>query len=116
MSGENNNYHIFLSGTNYTRYILITNEQFGILIFGQSADRTNCIAEIFSNFIYLGTPTIRKYQIPSFAGTKKYKNKDNSILIELGTWGSYNIVSLYDHLKYQIFNEGDLDLSEWSEL
>lgn len=116
MSGISSDHHVLLSSVAYNRYMLITNEQFGILIFGQSADRTNVIAEIFADFCVNGTSTIKYYQIPSFLGIKKYKNKDNHILIELGIWGSYNIVSLFDYLTYHIYNEGEIDLSEWSEL
>ena len=102
MSGISSDHHVLLSSVAYNRYVLITNEKIGIFIFGQSADRTNIIAEIFADFFYNGSPTIRYYQLPSFLGIKKYKNKDNHILIELGIWGSYNIVSLFDYLTYQL--------------
>ena len=117
MSGINSDHRIFVfSDDGSTHYLKITNERLGILIFGQSADRINIIAEFFSNFVYLDSPTIRYYQIPSFLGTNKYKNSLNHILIEIGPWASFNILSLYDSLTYQVYSESEINLNDWSKL
>ena len=112
MSGINSDHRIFVSSDSSTHYLKITNERLGFLILGQSSDRSNIIAELFSKFVYL----VRCYQIPSFSGTNKYKNSLNHILIEIGPWASFNILSLYDSLTYQVYSESEINLNDWSKL